>query len=251
MAITSIKFDIETVLSALSSEQLEKMHQAGKTVSECQRVLDKASANVVGQCLANQGTFYEFDHYPSGDVYDGETHSQYYYHSHRPEGGEHGHFHTFLRKKGMPDGLKPIEYKGEATIPSGNDALAHLIAIAMNKPGQPISLFSVNRWVTDETFYSAQDTIAMLDSFKMDHTFPCLAVNQWITALVILFRPQIEALLIERDKTLKNWAALHMGVDIYEDRELEVTSFLAINTQDQISAIADALSARQPTKQTA
>ncbi|VAW00996.1 hypothetical protein MNBD_ALPHA08-1219 [hydrothermal vent metagenome] len=245
MSIASIKFDNQAVLAELSRERLEKMARAGKAVNECQRVLDKASSNIVGQCLAHQGTFYEFDHYPSGDVYDGETHSQYYYHSHRPEGGEHGHFHTFLRAKGMPKGLKQIDYKGEATVPSGNDALAHLIAIAMNKPGQPISLFTVNRWVTDESFYTAQDTIAMLDSFKMDHTFPCLAVNQWITGLVGLFRPQIEALLLERDKTLKNWAALHMGIDIYEDRDLEVTSFLPINIGDQIAAVSQALETRQ------
>lgn len=251
MSITSIKFDNAAVLATLSQDRLAKMAKAGETVNECQRVLDKASANIVGQCLDHQGTFYEFDHYPSGDVYDSETHSQYYYHSHRPEGGEHGHFHTFLRAKGMPNGLKPIDYKGEATIPSGKDALAHLIAIAMNKPGQPISLFSVNRWVTDESFYTAQDTIAMLDLFKMDHTFPCLAVNQWITAIVALFRPQIEALLLERDKTLKNWAALHMGTDIYEDRDLEVASFLPVNIQDQIAAISDAQKTRALIKQTA
>ena len=250
MSITPIKFDNEAALSGLDQQQLLKMASAGKAVNENQRLLDKASANIVGQCLAHQGTFYELDHYPSGDVYDSETHSQYYYHSHRPEGGEHGHFHTFLRAKGMPKNLKPIDYDGEATIPTGDDALAHLIAIAMNQPGQPISLFSVNRWVTDESWYSAQDTIAMLDLFKMDHTFPCLAVNQWITALLILFRPQIEALLIERDKTLKNWAALHLGTDIYEDRNLELTSFLPINIADQIKAIDDALQALPPAKQT-
>lgn len=251
MSITSIKFDNAAVLAELPHDRLVKMAKAGEAVNECQRVLDKASANIVGQCLANQGTFYEFDHYPSGDVYDSETHSQYYYHSHRPEGGEHGHFHAFLRAKGMPPRLKPIDYRGEATIPSGKDALAHLIAIAMNKPGQPISLFSVNRWVTDESFYTAQDTIAMLDSFKMDHTFPCLALNQWITAMVALFRPQIEALLLERDKTLKNWAAMHMGTDIYEDRDLEVTSFLSINIADQIAAINVALETDAPIKQSA
>lgn len=242
MPQTSIKFDTAKEMAALERSRLVKMAKAGEQVVECQRLLDKASANVVGQCLAHQGTFYEFDHYPSGDVYDGETHSQYYYHSHRPEGGEHGHFHTFLRAKGMPKGLKPIDYKGKATVPSGNDALAHLIAIAMNKPGQPISLFTVNRWVTDESFYTAQDTISMLDSFKIDHTFPCLAVNQWITAMVALFYPQIAALLHERDKTLKNWAAMHMGRDIYEDRDLEITSFLPINISDQIKAINTALS---------
>ena len=251
MSITSIKFNNDAVLAQLEQDTLVKMAKAGETVNECQRLLDKASSNVVGQCLAHQGTFYEFDHYPSGDVYDSETHSQYYYHSHRPEGGEHGHFHTFLRARGMPKGLKPIDYKGEATVPSGKDAIAHLIAIAMNKPGQPISLFSVNRWVTDESFYTADDTIAMLDSFKMDHTFPCLAVNQWLTAMLVLFRPQIEALLHERDKTLKNWAAMHMGTDIYEDRDLEVTSFLPISIADQIAAIDQALDAKTPVKKSA
>lgn len=251
MSITSITFNNEAALAGLDKDRLLAMARAGETVNECQRLLDKASENIVGQCLAHQGTFYELDHYPSGDVYDNETHSQYYYHSHRPEGGEHGHFHSFLRAKGMPADLKPIDYKGEATIPSGDDALAHLIAIAMNQPGQPISLFTVNRWVTDESFYTAQDTIAMLDHFKMDHTFPCLAVNQWITNMVVLFRPQIEALLIERDKTLKNWAALHPGIDIYEDRDLELTSFLSINIADQIAAINNALEAAAPTHQTA
>jgi len=246
MSITSIKFNNESTLSGLDHDTLLEMAQAGQVVNENHRLLDKASANIVGQCLAHQGTFYELDHYPSGDVYDSETHSQYYYHSHRPEGGEHGHFHTFLRAKGMPEGLKPLDYKGDAEIPAGDDALAHLIAIAMNQPGQPISLFTVNRWVTDESWYSAADTIAMLDLFKMDHTFPCLAVNQWITAMLILFRPQIEALLLERDKSLKNWAALHPGTDIYEDRDLELTSFLSISIDNQVEAINAELNNRAP-----
>jgi hypothetical protein len=241
MSITAIKFDTETTMAGLPAEQLSQMANAGSVITECQRLLDKASTNVVAQCLAHQGTFYEFDHYPSGDVYDGETHSQYYYHSHRPEGGEHGHFHTFLRYKGMPEGIEPIDYTGEATRPEGNDALSHIVAIGMNKPGQPISMFTTNRWVTDETFYTAENVIAMLDCFKMDHTFPCLATNQWMTALLVLFRPQIESLLRERDKVMKNYATLHMGVDIYEDRDLELTSFIPINIQDQIAAVDDAL----------
>lgn len=241
MAITPMKFDLAAALAEYSPQRLATMAAAGEVVSENQRLLDKTSANVVGQCLAHQGTFYEYDHYPSGDVYDGESHAQYYYHSHRPEGGEHGHFHTFLRASGMPSGVTPLDYKGEASVPSGKDALAHLVAISMNKPGQPIAMFSTNRWVTDESWYSAQDTITMLDSFKMELTFPCLATNLWITAMVALFRPQIEALLHERDKTMKNWAATHLGKDIYEDRDLEVTSFLPINIADQIAGLNAAI----------
>lgn len=236
-----VDIDLEKALAALSRERLEEMRLAGATIQDCFRVLQKADQNVVGQCLAHQGKFYELDHYPKGDVYDREHHSQYYYHAHRKETGEHGHFHTFVRAKGMPKGIAPVPYKGKAKRPTGNDALAHFIAISMNGPGFPIGLFTTNRWVTDETFYKAEDNIAMLDRFRIDHTFPCLAVNRWITAMIDLFRPQIKELLIARDKTIKNWEATHPGIDVFEDRDLEITSIMNIDVDRQIAAVDAAL----------
>lgn len=232
---------IKVDFASLPPEQLERMDAAGAEILECYRVLKKASANVVGQVLAHQGTFYELDHYPKGDVYDKETFSQYYYHAHRPESGEHGHFHTFLRAKGMPGGVAPVPYDGEAKRPEGSDALTHFIAISMNRPGFPIGLFTTNRWVTDETFYPADDVIAMMDRFAMDHTYPCLAVNRWITSMLILFRPQIEALLRERDRAIDRWRAKHPDEDVYEDRELEITSITTIDVQKQIASVKSAL----------
>ena len=236
-----IRFDAASAIAELPEDRLLAMQAAAETIAETQRLLKKTNANVVGQCLAHQGTFYEYDHYPSGDVYDHETHAQYYYHSHRPEAGEHGHFHTFLRAAGMPKDIKPVPYDGKAERPVGKDALTHFVAISMDKPGQPVALFTTNRWVTDETFYAAGDVISMLDRFCIDHTFPCLATNQWITAMLVLFRPQIEALLLARDKAMKNWAALHPGIDVYEDRDLEVTSFLKIRVSDQVALVEQAL----------
>jgi len=61
--------------------------------------------------------------------------------------------------------------------------------------GDPIGLFYVNRWVTDETWYPAEAVIAMLDRFAIDHVFPNWAVNRWLTALLRLYRPHIEALI--------------------------------------------------------
>ncbi|HSR70967.1 MAG TPA: hypothetical protein VLL72_01180, partial [Kiloniellales bacterium] len=81
------------------------MAEAGRAVVEAHRVLARTGDNVVGELLRDHDTFYEWDHYPPGDVYDRESHAQYYYHAHPPEQrfpGEHGHFHTFLRPKGMP-----------------------------------------------------------------------------------------------------------------------------------------------------
>ncbi|MGB1547173.1 MAG: DUF6969 family protein, partial [Alphaproteobacteria bacterium] len=61
--------------------KLEAMLAAGQEILECCRLLDKTGDNVVGELLRGHETFYEWNHYPKGDAYDSETHSQYYYHA--------------------------------------------------------------------------------------------------------------------------------------------------------------------------
>lgn len=63
----------------------------------------------------------------------------------------------------------------------------------------PIGLFTTNRWVTGEAWYRASDIIAMLDIFCIDHAYPSWPVNIWLTNLLLLFRPQVEWLLMRRD----------------------------------------------------
>ena len=122
-----------------------------------------------------------------------------------------------------------------------NDALSHLIAIAMDKTGIPFRLFTVNRWVTGEVWYTAADVAALLDYFKIDHAQPSWPVNRWITAMVRLFKPQIVELLQARDRTVDAWKGSHPEVDVYEDRDLELTSCLEISIEDQTRAVARAL----------
>ena len=235
-----LKLDLSATLAALSMDELDRMLEAGNVVGENLRLLKKSGQNLVGQCLAHQGTFYEEEHYPKGDVYDSESHAQYYYHAHRPESGEHGHFHTFLRSAGMPRNVKPAPYSGEAKRPKGKDALSHIVAVSMNRPGLPIGLFTTNRWVTGETFYSSEDVISMLDRFDIEQSYPCLATNRALSALMRLFRPQVVALLRMRDETLSAWSEQHPDRDIYEDRELEITSIIDISIERQISDIKKA-----------
>ncbi len=238
-----LEFSLANALSGYSAEQIESLLEAGTKLTENLRLLDKSGENLVGRCLAHQGTFYEEEHYPQGDVFDGETHSQYYYHAHRPESGEHGHFHTFLRSAGMPGNTKPVRYRGKAKRPTGKAALSHIVAISMNRPGLPIGMFTTNRWVTDESFYSSQDVIGMMSRFSIEQSYPCLATNRSITAIVKLFRPQIEALLNKRDEVVDGWRAKHPDRDVYEDRELEITSIVEINIERQIAGLRKALRA--------
>ena len=72
----------------------------------------------------------------------------------------------------------------------------------------------------------------------------CTCHRYWLSALLRLFKPQIAGLLDARDETVAKWAKRHPKRDIFEDRDLEVTSFLDISVEDQVRAVARALLAR-------
>ncbi len=228
-------------LAEFDDETLERMLAAGAEINECYRVLRKFNANIVGELLKGQGDFIQLNHYPKGDVFDPETFSQYYYHSHRGIPGEHGHFHTFMRAGGMHQGVEPVPYDGDVEWPRGKDALAHLVSISMDKQGYPIGLFATNRWVTAEAWYKAEDVIGMIDGFLMDHAYPSWPVNRWISAMFELFRPQIESLIRHRDPEIEQWQKDHPDVDVFEDRTLELTGYIYISVDKQLEKVRAAM----------
>jgi len=232
--------------ATIPTGRLEEMAAAGAEVVECHRVLANTGGNIVGELLRGVETFFEWDHYPAGDIHDSVSHSQFYYHAH-PQGtraAEHGHFHTFLRPRGMPQGVRPAAVPDFEMPRDANDALSHLVGISMNEFGLPIRLFTTNRWVTGEIWYEAADVKAMLPHFLIDHAQPSWPVNRWIGGMVRLFGPQIEDLIDIRDRAVETWRTAHPGRDVYEDRELEVAAFRDIDIDAQIARIAAALEAR-------
>jgi hypothetical protein len=181
-------------LADLPRVELERMAAAGRTALDCLRALAKAGSNVVSEALEAAGPFYEWQHYPASDVYDPVTNAQFYYHAHPPAeraAGEHGHFHAFLRPRGMPRGVQPLMLP-ELAIPDApaqprgpvlpparqpnqgedNDKLSHLVAISMDTRGMPIRLFTTNRWVTGETWYGAEDVGRMIGRFAINRDEP-------------------------------------------------------------------------------
>jgi hypothetical protein len=246
----------------LPRPELERMAAAGQRALDCLRAL--ANGGVLGEALGAGDGFQDWEHYPAGDVYDPTTHAQYYYHAHpageRPA-DEHGHFHAFLRPRGMPIGVQPLMLP-ELAIPDApaqprgpvlpparqpnqgedNDKLSHLVAISMDARGMPVRLFTTNRWVTGETWYGAEDVARMLDRFVINVSQPSVPLNAWITAMFALFRPQMRALLSARDAAVMNWRRRHRGkIHVFEDRRLEVTSATEIDLEDQIRRVEAAL----------
>ncbi len=226
-------------LHSLSRGELAAMAEAAREVVECHRVLAKTGDNVVGEVLPRDATFYEFDHCPPGDIYDPESHAQYFYHAHRD--GEHGHFHTFVREKGMPEGVEPVVQSEAAYFEQRNDRLCHLVAISMDRRGWPIGLFTTNRWVTTENWYAAADVCHMVARFKIDLARPSWPTNRWVTAMVRLFRPQIETLLHQRDAKVVAWHKTHPDADVFEDRRLDLPSQVKISLDQHIRAVDAAM----------
>lgn len=225
-------------LATLAPARRRAMLDAGERVLASQRALERGGLNVVGEILRGQPPFVEYEHYPPDDVFDDRSFGQYYYHAHRGNDAEHGHFHVFLRAGGMPPDCAPRPFPhATERWPQGDDAICHLIAISMDPWGLPIGLFTTNRWVTGETWYPADCVIAMLDRFEIGHAFPNLAVNHWITAMLGLWRPHIEALVRERDRVIEASIATAPGADVFEDRRIDVTSALAISVEELVAEL--------------
>jgi Domain of unknown function (DUF6969) len=248
-------------LARLSRAELEAMAAAGDEVLECRRVLARTDDTVVSEALRGAPGLVEWNHYPAGDVYDPLTHAQYFYHAHsamQRGAGEHGHFHTFLRPRGMAPGTRPLimpelaiaDAPAAPVAPpapqpnqgADNDEFSHLVAIAMDAAGAPIRLFTTNRWVTGETWYAAADVAAMLERFVVDLARPSWPLNRWLTAMFRLFRPQMAALIHARDEAVMAFRRRHRGkVHVFEDRRLEIPSALEIDVEEHIRRVALAL----------
>jgi hypothetical protein len=256
----------------LSRAALETMAASGRALVECRQVMAGVGTSPLGEALQGASPIYEWQHYPAGDIYDPASHGQFFYHAHaageRPviKGGpgegadEHGHFHVFLRAGGMPAGVRPMVMPELAVADNpaapkaplvasapqntegDSDPWSHLVAIAMDAGGTPLRFFTTNRWVTGETWYPAGDVARMLDGFALGDVAPSPLLDRWLVAMIGLYKPQLQALVMQRDEAIMDWRRRRRAkVHVFDDRRLEVTSMLAIDIDKQIAQIDAAL----------
>ena len=176
------------------------MTAAAAVIRQCRRDLAARDTDLLKELTAGGTVLSDWQHYPDGDVFDSKSHAQYFFHVHPASGlprPERGHFHTFLRAEGMPPGVAPLLLPelAVADVPAlppqappvkrgTRDEVSHLIAIAIDPCGEPIQLFTTNRWVTGETWYRADDVIKMLDLFAVSEVEPSEVLNRWVGAMI-------------------------------------------------------------------
>jgi hypothetical protein len=234
----------------VSLAELDRMSSAAAAIRECRQELADRNTELLDEIAP--GGVCDWQRYPEGEAYDPKSHAQYFFHAHAGSSQparERGHFHTFLRADGIPEGLAPLLLPElavadvappppqAAPLKRGmRDEVSHLIAIAIDARGEPIRLFTTNRWVTGETWYCAEDAIRMLDRFVIAGAEPSELLNRWISAVIQLFRPQIAALLRARDETAMGWRR-RRRTNVFEDPRLEVTSTLDIVLDAQLAFV--------------
>ena len=240
----------------------EREAAAAATLRECREALATRGSTVICEATGIREATADiaaddWRHYPEGEVYDPSSHAQYFYHRHpgpakkRPaQPVEHGHFHLFLRGEGMPAGITPVlapdlavanapGLRQSAPLKLGqSDEVCHLVALSVDPTGEPLRLFTTNRWVTGETWYRADDVIRMLERFRVQSDRPSALLNRWIGALVSLFQPEISALLRDRDQAILEQRWRWRG-NVLEDPRLEITSSIEIDLDARLAGVEE------------
>lgn len=223
--------DLYEILKKQPKSRLKKMQKAGQKALAWIHLLEKGSLSL-DKALRSPGQMpRRHVHFPKQeDVFDEMSSSLYYYHAHR--GMEKGHFHLFLVEKAIGS-AKPL------FTSSREDGFSHLIAISVDEKSRPFKLFTTNQWVTNENWYKAEDVIRFTKQFYMRGNKHDWATSQCLNALMTLFRPQIEDLILKRDQKVKELAHQKKRDQqaILEDTQIEILSEMLIDIDLQLELL--------------
>ena len=186
------------------------------------------------QSWVRGATVQALEHYPVDNVVDRRRASQFFYHCHRSDGAEHGHVHLF--RHATRNGRR----RRRSDPPRGEPS--HLIAIGLDARGLPVSLFTVNRWVTGGHWFDADTTLRLVRGFDMRDVLDQGAACRWISGFVRMYEPVIARLLAARDRRLARRAD---GAGALEDRRIEVLSSARLDWAEDLRRIDRELARRR------
>lgn len=228
-------------LRALSDSELIRLHDTARAGLDGFRRATAGHGSLI-QSWVRGASVVALEHYPPGGIVDRRRGSQFYYHCHRADGTEHGHIHLFWHA--TRSGRRRHLGRSQAGKTGGDwirGAPSHLVSIGLDPRGLPVTLFTVNHWVTGGYWFDAPTTIERVRRFELreveDHADSCA----WITAFVRLYEPLIARVLHARDRRLARNAPLMAALD---DRRIEVVSQARLNWARDLQRLETELSMR-------
>ena len=197
---------------------------AAESLVACLLEMAEAETNPVLQVIPEGFILEENKKYPTSLIQFNDLGWRAYYHCHPASRaghhrfqGEHGHFHIFVRTKEKPD----------------SEQWSHLVALAMDNMGQPLGWFTVNHWVTGETWETASVLSSYLDSVPFEGTENLL--ERWLLSLLALSSDSVNYVLNERDRVLEIKEEQAGEKDIKQDKNIYLLSETPLNLKELIN----------------
>ncbi len=170
--------------------------------------------------LAGHKVFEALVHHPRRDVVDHACGTRFFYHAHPVAGDafqEHGHFHLF-----HADGA----------------GFSHLAALSIDAQGRPLRWFYTNQWVTGERWRSANRWSAVVRGFTLQTRGRLAPVARWLTAMVSLYRDELQALLLERDALLaRQCTSVSQRRVFFNNRQVHILCSRPISLQGKVQSL--------------
>lgn len=193
-------------MNRLANRETPELAGDGRGLLACLQALGTKRSNPVLDLLGPTEHIEAVVKYPEIPLRFGETNWRAFYHCHayphRSE-DEHGHFHVF------------------AQISSQDRSLAdwaHVVALAVDRFGQPLRWVAVNRWVTGGGWRTAHTLAQRLTKIAI---LPGITLaERWLLLMLRVYRHEIGALLEQRDRYLTKIKGDNTVADMLEDREL-------------------------------
>ena len=201
--------------------EAEQTTGAVESLVACLLDMAEVETNPVLQVINPEIPLQENKKYPADLLQFNQLGWRAYYHCHPASRagnhrfkGEHGHFHIFVR-------LDDQENEPERW--------SHLVALAMDNMGQPLGWFTVNDWVTGETWVDSDMLSAYLKSIPYDNTSITKLVERWLLSLLAVSWDEINNVLMERDKALKQKQLNIDELTVKQDKGIYLLSERPIN----------------------
>ena len=220
--------------SDLGDDELDRICAAGKEVQFWTGVLQKTGGHPLSEILRGVDEIDYDRYYPDANIYDSETGCQYFFHAHADRPEEFGHFHTYIMRDAIPDGMRAYYPAPTGKHDDPFVTHCHLVAVAMQRDGTPSELFTINHWAAQDAVYSAGQLMRLLDQFEIGHSEPSWPANRWLTNLLRLFRPQLRQLFRHKVNRLELARMADPDSHPQSDEDLEVVSSMTISIERQL-----------------
>ena len=201
--------------------EAEQTAGAVESLVACLLEMAEVETNPVLQVINPEIPLQENKKYPADLLQFSQLGWRAYYHCHPASRagnhrfkGEHGHFHIFVR-------LDDVENEAERW--------SHLVALAMDNMGQPLGWFTVNHWVAGETWIDSDMLSTYLKSIPYNNSSITKLVERWLLSLLAVSRDEVNSVLMQRDKVLKQKQLNVDELTVKQDKSIYLLSETPIN----------------------